>query len=161
MGSMIHAQNCSQKKENISLMISLDMIGYGSTFVKQNYPFKYMKETYPQKANFLSVVSLPSSAKYTYLWKKHYNEFSKKKMYEFVAPASINGIHESDHYSFFKHGYPSILITDTGYYRSKFYHTEKDIPSKINYGFLANNIIAISKTLHEIANFDKILEETS
>lgn len=157
MGSMVYAKKCFQDKDKIKLMISFDMIGYSNKFKKQRYPFTYMKETYPKKANFLCVASLPSSAKYAYLWKQTYNKYSASKIYEIIAPASIKGIHESDHYSFSKHGFPAILISDTGYYRNNFYHTNKDMPAKINYNFLANNIMSIFHTIKEIASLDKLL----
>jgi Zn-dependent M28 family amino/carboxypeptidase len=155
MGSMHYAKRCVKKKEKIKQMISFDMLGWGSIFHKQKYPFKYMEENYPKHGNFLCVASLPSSAKHAFSWKKIFNKYSHKKMFEFIAPASISGIHQSDHYSFYKHGYPAILVTDSGFYRSKLYHTKEDTYDKINYQFLANNINSISQTLLELANTEE------
>jgi hypothetical protein len=156
MGSMVHAKSCMEKKENIKIMISLDMLGYGSNFVKQKFPLERMSENCPVLGNFLTVISLPSYSNYAYLWKNVYNSLTGKKIHEFIAPASINGINLSDHSSFHKYGFPSILITDTGFYRNDNYHTENDLYNTINFNFLSKNISNICKTVVELANIDTI-----
>jgi len=154
MGSMVHASRCVKKKEKILLMISLDMLGFAGRFVKQDYPLEEMKEKYPSSGDFLSVTALPSFSQYAFMWKKIYNTHALKsnQLHEFVAPASVEGINLSDHMSFHKNGFPAILITDTGFYRNKSYHTEFDTEDTINYHFLAENIYAIGQTLKDILN---------
>ena len=72
--------------------------------------------------------------------------------YEIIAPASVEGMNLSDHTSFHKNGFPSLLLTDTGFYRSRNYHSEQDTEATINYRFLAANIKNIFHTLKDIAN---------
>jgi Zn-dependent M28 family amino/carboxypeptidase len=152
MGSMVYASRCAKKNETISLMISLDMIGYGGMFVKQSYPFEDMKNKYPSTGDFLSVAALPCYSSQAFLWKKIFNQYSKNKLHEFVAPASVEGISYSDHSSFHKMGFPSLLITDTGHYRNENYHTENDTIDTVNFSFLAENIVSIGHTVVDIAN---------
>jgi len=156
MGSFKHASRCKQLKENIELMISLDMIGYGGRYCKENYPTEDIKKVSPRYGNYLGVYTLPSYSKFTELWsdlcKKHTNE----KMYPFAAPASISGVYLSDHRSFIENGFPAILISDLGYYRNKNYHTSDDTYNTINYRFLSNNIYNINKTLHALLNYDSL-----
>ena len=160
MGSMVHASRCVKKKENIKLMISLDMIGCAHRFAKQEFPVEGMKSKYPSTADFLAVVSFPSSSQFAFLWQKLYNSFTNKRIYEVVAPASIEGVSHSDHMSFHKHKFPSLMITDTGMYRSKHYHTANDTEEKINYRFLMKNILHISSTLRHLANLRDLPKNT-
>jgi Zn-dependent M28 family amino/carboxypeptidase len=150
MGSMVYASQCAKRNDKIVLMISLDMLGYGGRFVKQEYPIEDMKERYPAKGNFLSVSALPSYSGQAFLWKKIYNSYAKSDIHEFIAPASVDGVNLSDHFSFHKNGFPALLISDTGAFRNENYHTENDTENSINYRFLSENIISIGHTLKDI-----------
>ena len=46
----------------------------------------------------------------------------------------VSGIGWSDHLSFWKEGYPAIMVTDTALYRTPYYHTAEDTPDKLDYG---------------------------
>ncbi len=157
MGSSFHARKCLKKKENIDLMIAIDMIGYGGILVKQQFPLEGMKGKYPSMGTFLATVTVPSSTNYAYLWKNLYNTHSSSKTYDIIAPASVNGINLSDHYSFTKLGIPAIMITDTGFYRNNHYHTENDTYDKVNFRFLGYNILSIYKTIKDLANLKKFV----
>lgn len=159
MGSTIFAAECSAKNEKIPLMISIDMIGYGGRFVKQAYPFEEMKKKYPSSGNFLSVAALPCYSREVFLFKKIFNHYSKNKIIEFVAPASVSGIALSDHNSFHKKGISSIMVSDTGLYRNANYHTEHDTADTVNFRFLAENIVHIGHAVLDIANYSKLVRE--
>jgi Zn-dependent M28 family amino/carboxypeptidase len=45
----------------------------------------------------------------------------------------IPGVAWSDHLSFWRQGYPAIMITDTAFYRNVAYHTADDTPEKLNH----------------------------
>jgi Zn-dependent M28 family amino/carboxypeptidase len=159
MGSYVYAGECVSKGENIPLMISLDMLGYGGRFVKQEYPFEEMKKKYPSSGNFLSVAALPCYSSQVFLFKKMFNRYSKNKILEFIAPASVNGISLSDHNSFHKNGIPAIMVSDTGSYRNANYHTERDTADTVNFRFLAENIVHIGHAVLDIANHSKLVRE--
>jgi len=48
-------------------------------------------------------------------------------------PAWITGISWSDHWSFWREGYPAVMVTDTALFRYRWYHTPDDTPEKLNY----------------------------
>ena len=152
MGSYIYARSCYKQNEDVKLMISLDMLAYGGNFVKQKVPLFSMKGKYPNKGNFLVSASLPCYSKLNYLFKKYYNKHSSVPIYEVIAPASLRGINLSDHSSFHKFGYPSLMITDTGFYRSEHYHSENDTIETLNFRFLTNNIYSLHKTIRDLLN---------
>ena len=43
----------------------------------------------------------------------------------------IPGVDWSDHGSFWKEGYPAIMLTDTAPYRYPHYHTPQDLPDQV------------------------------
>lgn len=158
MGSMVHAGKSRRRKDRIDLMICLEMMGYAGKRIPQDFPMAEMKKIYPPYGNYLAVVSLPSSAPYTYLWKSIYNRHSRRKIFEMIGPASIPGMGLSDHHSFVKNGYPAIMLTDTAFYRNKNYHTEGDTFDTINFDFLSDNIMSSFITIREMANMEEWID---
>jgi Zn-dependent M28 family amino/carboxypeptidase len=156
MGSMVYSNLCKSRKENIEMMIALDMLGWGGKNYKQVFPTEDMKKKAPAKGDYLCVLSLPSCAKSVYLWKKINNENYKHKIYDVVGPASIPGIGWSDHASFIKNGFQAVMISDTGYYRNQIYHTPEDNIDSINFDFLLRNITSLFVTLKEILNMEPL-----
>jgi Zn-dependent M28 family amino/carboxypeptidase len=158
MGSWVHASGCRKRNENIELMVCLEMLGYGGRNCRQSYPTDMIKGNFPQRGDFIVVVSLPSASPFTYLWKKLYNRHAATKIIELIGPASIPGVSHSDHYSFWKHGYPGIMLTDTAFYRNKNYHTPDDTFETINFRFLADNILNSYLTLTDLLAMEQLLD---
>ncbi|HDP80010.1 MAG TPA: M28 family peptidase [Spirochaetes bacterium] len=159
MGSMVNAKKARERNDPIELMVCLEMLGFAGKKYKQNVPFRNMGGNLPERGDFLAVVSLPTSAGYTYAWKKIYNRNSKQPIVDIIGPSSIPGITHSDHYSFNRYGYPAIMLTDTAFYRNTNYHTESDTVDTINFSFLAEHIYRTFQTLREMADQDEILGE--
>ncbi|MCU0843373.1 MAG: M28 family peptidase [Spirochaetes bacterium] len=157
MGSMVCARCAREREDNIELMICLEMLGYANRRYEQNVPFRDMAKHLPRRGDFLAVVSLPSSAPHTYAWKQVYNRFSRREIVDIVGPSSIPGISHSDHYSFNRHGYPAIMLTDTAFYRNKNYHTGEDTIDTINFKFLAEHVLNSFNTIRVLADCDEIV----
>ena len=159
MGSMHYAKSCRDRGDQIDFMVCLEMLGYGGRRKKQSYPIADMQKNYPTSGDFLAVVSLPSSSEFAYLWRNVWNGVTNKRIYEMIGPSSIPGISFSDHYSFNRHGFKSIMLTDTAFFRNNNYHTEKDTIDTLNFTFLGNNIWNSYLTLADIANMDVLPHE--
>ena len=54
-----------------------------------------------------------------------------------AAPSGIEGIHWSDHWSFWEAGYPAIMVTDTAPFRYPYYHEASDTPQQLDYSGMA------------------------
>jgi Zn-dependent M28 family amino/carboxypeptidase len=154
MGSMVNAKNCKKRKENIELMVCLEMLGYGWRTCHQDYPLNHNKKEFPAYGNYISVISLPSNASFVYLWKKIYNSRARCKIYEYIGPASIPGMDLSDHMSFIRSGYRAIMISDTGFYRNKNYHSSNDTFDTINFKLLANTVYDSYVTLKDLLDME-------
>lgn len=156
MGSMVCARRAREREDNIELMICLEMLGFAGRRYEQNVPFRDMARNFPRRGDFLAVVALPSSAPYAYAWKQVYNRFARKNIVDIVGPSSIPGINHSDHFSFNRHGYPAIMLTDTAFYRNMNYHTGEDTIDTINFKFLSEHILNSFNTIRVIADCEDI-----
>ena len=154
MGSMVNAKNCRKRKDNIELMVCLEMLGFGSRKCHQDYPLNHNKKEFPAYGNYMSIISLPSNAPYVYLWKKIYNSRAHCKIFEYIGPASIPGMDLSDHMSFIRNGYKAIMISDTGFYRNKNYHSPDDTIDTINFRLLANTVFDSCETLKDLLDME-------
>lgn len=133
MGSLVYANRCAAKGENIIGMIALETIGYFTdTPGSQHYP-PLLNLFYPDQGNFIGFVSNLSSRAFLQQTLAIFRQQATIPSEGAVLPAFIPGIDWSDHWSFGQHGYPAIMITDTAPYRYPYYHTRHDTPEKINY----------------------------
>ncbi|MCK5855506.1 MAG: M28 family peptidase [Sulfurovaceae bacterium] len=149
MGSFVHAQSLKENGTKVKLAIVLDMIGfYSDEENSQRYPFPFMRWYYPTKANFISIVGDLSLTNILHVRdaKRHFKK-SDLPVYSINAPSFVPGIDFSDHQNYWKLGYPAIFITDTAFYRSDNYHTEKDTPDSLDYEKMAKVVEGVFETL--------------
>ena len=133
MGSAIYAKAARQRSEKLRFMASLETIGYYSESPgSQRYPplFKYF---FPDRGNFISFVSNFRSRA---VMRKAVHTFRASSSFpiQHVATFSwIPGVAWSDHLSFWRQGYRAFMVTDTAFYRYRYYHTPQDTADKLCY----------------------------
>jgi Zn-dependent M28 family amino/carboxypeptidase len=140
MGSGVYAEAAKARGENIRLMISLEMLGsYSEKPGSQSYP-PLLRYFYPDRANFIAMVSNRASRKelnrLVAAFKSH-SDFPVESLATFEI---VPGVAWSDHLSFWRAGYPALMITDTAFYRNPVYHTADDTPEKLNYPAMARMV---------------------
>lgn len=151
MGSYRFAQGLAEHDKSIRAMISLETIGYFSNESgSQNYPpgFGYF---YPDRGNFLGFVGNLWHGDLLRETLRVFRQESKFPSEGVTAPWFVPGISWSDHQSFWKMGYPAIMVTDTALYRYPHYHTPSDTPAKIQYEKLARVTSGLTKVIHQLA----------
>ncbi len=149
MGSYVYAKKVAKDKENIIAMFSLETIGYFSDETgSQHYP-PFFNLFYPKKGNFIAFVSNLSSRGLVSKSIQSFRAHSTFPSEGIAAPAFIPGISWSDHWSFWQHGYPAIMITDTAPYRYPAYHTSEDTPEKVDYEKMVYVVKGIEKMIQE------------
>jgi hypothetical protein len=127
MGSSVYAQMLSESGIAVRAMMSLEMIGFftgkpGS----QGYPLDVMKWIYPTTGDFIAVVGKLGQGKLVRKIEGLLAAASQVPVESVSAPAILPGIDFSDHQSFWKYGFPAVMITDTAFYRNHNYHTNTD-----------------------------------
>jgi hypothetical protein len=151
MGSRVYASRSSRRGEKIVAMFSLETIGYYSDKKgSQHYPFPF-SFFYPHTGNFIGFVGNLSSRR---LVRRAIGAFRKTTAFPsegVAAPGWLMGLGWSDHWSFWKEGYPAIMITDTALFRYGFYHSAMDTPEKVDCERLARVVSGLARVVAEIA----------
>lgn len=137
MGSLVYAKACRNRQENIMGMVCLETIGYYRNEPKtQKYPFP-LSFFYPDTGNFLAIVGNLHSKPLVKTFARSFMAESDFPV-ECAAPFGfITGVDWSDHWSFWKMGYPAIMLTDTALFRYPHYHSMTDTADKLDYPGLA------------------------
>ena len=136
MGSMVYARRARKRGDRITGMISLETIGYYSDEPgSQRYP-PLLRLFYPGRGDFLAFVSNLRSRPLLRRAAAAFRAASDWPVVSAALPALVPGIGWSDHLSFWRQGWPALMITDTAPYRYPWYHTAQDTPEKVDYGAL-------------------------
>jgi peptidase M28-like protein len=152
MGSLIYARRCKERGDKISVMISLETIGYFSDAPhSQTYPSPGLGVFYPKLGNFIGFVSnLKSRAllrRIIMLFRKQ----AKIPSEGASLSAFIPGVSWSDQWSFWQHGYHGIMVTDTAPFRYPYYHSSSDTPDKLDYDRFTLVVSGMDKVIQELA----------
>jgi Zn-dependent M28 family amino/carboxypeptidase len=148
MGSLVYAGRCKARGDKISAMISLETIGYFSDAPdSQIYPSRLLSAFYPKVGNFIGFVSNVHSRtllrRAIALFRKH----AKIPSEGAALPWFIPGVSWSDQWSFWKHGYPGMMVTDTAPFRYPHYHSANDTPDKLDYDRFALVVSGMEKVI--------------
>jgi Zn-dependent M28 family amino/carboxypeptidase len=138
MGSLVYARAARAQGEKIVAMVSLETIGYYSEAEgSQEFPFPPLRLLYPTRGNFVAFVGNFASRRLLRRSLAAFREAGAFPAEGLVAPEWLVGVDWSDHWSFWRSGYPAIMITDTAPFRYQHYHSRADTPDKLDYGALA------------------------
>ena len=152
MGSNLYAARAQAQGERIEAMLSLETLGYYTDEPDtQKYPFPF-SWFYPDTGNFVGFVGNLSSRS---LVRQAIGAFRASTAFpsEGVAASSgIEGIHWSDHWSFWQAGYPAIMVTDTAPFRYPHYHDATDIPQQLDYTGLARVTGGLAEVVSVLAS---------
>ena len=155
MGSLIYARRCKERGDKISAMISLETIGYFSDAPhSQTYPSPGLGVFYPKVGNFIGFVSNVKSRallrRVIALFRKH----AKIPSEGASLPAFIPGVSWSDQWSFWQHGYPAIMVTDTAPFRYPYYHSSSDTPDKLDYDRFTLVVSGMEQVIEKLTNLE-------
>ena len=138
MGSYAYAERSSQRDENITAMIALDGLGYyDNSPGSQSYPLPGLGFAYSDRADFIGLVTRVSDLSFLRNISTGFEEAGVIPTESAALPGFLPGVNWSDHWSFWKHDYPGMLITDTLLFRDPHYHTPSDTPERLNYDNMA------------------------
>ncbi len=152
MGSQAWAQAARARGDELRGMFSLEMLGcYSDAPGSQRYP-PVIGWFYPDRANFIAFVGDWGARR---LVKRAHALFRKHSAFpseSLAAPAFVPGVTRSDHWSFRRHGYPALMVTDTAYNRYPHYHRATDTPEKLDYRRMAEVTLGLAGMLEDLAD---------
>ncbi len=145
MGSRVYADALLARGERIVAMFSLETIGYYSDSPgSQGYPFP-LGLFYPDRGDFLAFVSNLSSRRLLHATIGAWRAQARFPSEGVAAPAWVPGVDWSDQWSFWRHGIPAVMLTDTALYRYPHYHLPSDTPDKVDYARLARVTLELER----------------
>jgi len=151
MGSFVYAGRCKARGDKITVMISLETIGYFSDAPhSQTYPAPGLGAFYPKVGNFIGFVANTRSRALLRRTMSIFRAQKKIPSEGAALPAFIPGVSWSDQWSFWQHGYPAIMITDTAPFRYPHYHLPTDTPDKLDYDRFALVVSAMQAVIVDL-----------
>ncbi len=151
MGSWRYAKRSVLRGESITAMLSLETIGYYSDAPEsQHYPFPFGL-IYPSRGNFIGFVSNIRSVN---LVREVVGSFRRHAAFPseaVAAPGWMTGIGWSDHWAFWKAGYPAVMVTDTAPFRYTEYHTAADTPQVVDVERMARVVHGLAGVTRDLA----------
>jgi len=151
MGSKVYAEAARRRGDDIRVMLSLEMLGcYSDLPRSQSYP-PFFRWFYPDRGNFIAFVSNLGSRRALREVVAAFRAHSDYTAESLASPAFVPGVAWSDQLSFWRQGYPAVMVTDTAFYRYPFYHTPLDTPEKLRYPEMARVVEGIAKAIGALA----------
>lgn len=152
MGSRVYARAARTRGDDIRLMLALEMLGcYSEAPGSQRYP-PLLRHFYPDRGNFIAFVTNLRSRRQLRQAVAAFKASSPFPCESLAAPAFVPGVAWSDHLSFWRAGYPAIMVTDTAFYRYPHYHSRLDTPEKLDYARMARVVTGLAGTLRLCAD---------
>ena len=151
MGSHHHAQSLKSRGVPVTVMISLEMIGYFSDEPdSQLYPAPGMSVAYGDRGDFIGVVGDLGSRGSIRRVKQSFLKTGRIKTRAISAPSFIAGIDFSDHQNYLKFDYPAIMITDTSFYRNANYHQLTDTHDTLDFERMSAVVDSVYYALKDV-----------
>jgi len=152
MGSMVYARDLKQRNVRVEAMLSLETIGaYSDKPGSQTYPGG-LDALYPSTGNFIGFVGNTESGALVRRVIRAFRDSTRFPSEGAAAPASLPGVGWSDHWSFWQHGYPAVMVTDTAPFRYEHYHAASDTPDKLDFDRMAIVVAGLQHVTGHLAN---------
>ena len=151
MGSDVYARAARARGDDIRAMLALETIGYYSEAAgSQHYP-PFFRFFFPGRGNFVAFVSNLRSRRLLRRTVAAFRAGSDFPVERLATSGLVPGVAWSDHHSFWREGYPALMVTDTAFYRYPHYHSPHDTPDKLNYGALARVAEGLANAVEVLA----------
>lgn len=151
MGSRVYARQCRERAENIIAMLSLETMGYCSQKSGSQW-LSFFGALYPSRGDYIVFVANPSSKELLKNVTQSFRRQTDISWQTATLPSFSPGAKSSDHWSFWKEGYPALMVTDTAPFRYPHYHKPSDTPDKLRYDFLNGVVEGLQGVVRDLAN---------
>ena len=150
-GSRVYARLARKAGERVLGAAVLEMVGY--TAPRQHYPFVLKWAGYPKQGNFIGVIGDWRSKRFGQAVLKGFEKNGRPPVESLFVPLRgwvLPVTRLSDHASFWDHGYPALMITDTAFMRNPHYHLPSDTIDTLDFGFMVELVESLTLALAEL-----------
>jgi hypothetical protein len=155
MGSEVYARRCRMRGERIVGALCLEMVGYYSTAVnKQQLPDevpRFLRWLFPRRGDFLASVGNLRSWRLAGAFRGGFKRATDFPLYSVALPEAVHSIRLSDNSSFWDHGFPALMLTDTSFLRNPHYHRPTDTPDTLDYPRMARVTVGVAGGVARLA----------
>jgi len=152
MGSLVHARACKARGDRIIGMITPETLGcYSDEEGSQRYPLSIFSKWYPTRGDFVAFIGMHEARAFIRRCVGLFREHAAFPSLGAALPAIVPHVGASDHWSYWKCGYPALMVTDTAPYRYRSYHTMQDTPAKMNFERMARVVDGLDAVVRAIA----------
>lgn len=150
MGSRIYAEKARATGDAIVAMLSLESIGYYRTEPgSQEYPQPFQL-VYPTTGDFIALVGNIASRGLARHAVGTFRAHCRFPCEGLAAPESLPGIGWSDHWAFWRVGYPALMVTATAPFRNPNYHEATDTPDTLDYDRMSRVIDGLEIVVRDL-----------
>jgi Zn-dependent M28 family amino/carboxypeptidase len=156
MGSRAYAGELRRQGKQVRVMLSLETIGcYLDEPGSQQYPFP-LRFFYPDCGNFIGFVGNLASAGHVRRASAAFRAAVSFPCEQAALPSWIPGVGWSDQWSFWREGYPALMVTDTAPFRYEHYHCSTDTADKLDYGRMAQVVQGLKAVVSTFAQDERL-----
>jgi Zn-dependent M28 family amino/carboxypeptidase len=146
MGSLRHAAGGKARGESVRAMLSLETMGYFSDAEgSQRYPAPVLGLAYPERGDFIAFVDNRASRGLLRETLGALRAHATIPSEGAALPEGLPGAGWSDHWSFWQHGYPALMVTDTAPFRDPSYHRAGDVIGNLDFERLARVVSGLER----------------
>jgi hypothetical protein len=152
MGSFVYARRCRARQEDIRAMLSLETLGayaHGHRWPEAPFPLNLVS---PFRADFFAVVGNLASRELVQRCVRAFPRGAGARCLGVALPGLLPGVKSSDHWSFWQHGYPAVMLTDTAALRYRHYHRTSDVMRRVDFVTLATVTTGLVSMVRELAS---------
>lgn len=139
LGSADYAALLHEQKQQLRLMISLEMLGYtDSTPGSQSYP-PPLERFYPDRGDFIALIGNLRTLPDLIGMSRNIRKAGVPSQWLLVPNRGliVPQTRLSDHAPFWDLGYPAMMVTDTAFLRNPHYHKPSDAIATLNLDFMS------------------------
>jgi hypothetical protein len=151
MGSVVYAGSCRARGDRIVAMIALESLGcFNDAPGSQRYP-PVLGWFYPSRGDSLAIVGNRESGRLVKQIVESFHRHADLPCEGASLPGRLPGVGWSDHWAFWREGYPAVMATDTAPFRNPHYHRSTDTPSTLGFDRMARAVLGLEQVVRELA----------
>ncbi len=151
MGSWVHAKGCRERSENIVGMFTPETLGYFVDVPRSQKLAPVFGREPGSPGDFIAFLSDWRSRRFLDRMLQCFRAWTPFPVVGVPVPRVSSRVAWSDDWSFWKHGFPGVAITDTAFLRYRYYHTPEDTPEKLDYLAMARVVGGLAGMLADLA----------
>ena len=147
MGSRVYAYQAAEHGERIVAMYSLEMLGYFTDEPGSQHHPPPLQLFFPSEGNFIAFVGNPASGALLRRSLATFRDVGTVPSEGMVSSSMVPGVELSDHASFWRAGFPAVLISDTGPFRNVRYHLESETWDELDFETMARVVSGVLRVV--------------